>query len=102
DRACDGTERCGRDHRNAAAQIDHQLARLATLRRRHAHVENRSAARARALAASCSRLRGGLLVSSLLKSFAEAAAMSSTAAANAASLFFEGLLNPLSFLTNCR
>src|SRR5262249_37520420 len=58
-------------------------------------------ARARALAASSSGLRGGALVSSVSSSFFEAAATSSIAAAKASMLTFDGLANPLSFLTNC-
>ena len=54
-----------------------------------------------ALAASSTRFFGGALVSSELRSLAALAAISSTAARNAASLAFDGLLKPLTFLTNC-
>jgi hypothetical protein len=47
------------------------------------------------------RLFGGALVSSELRSLPEIAAISPTAAKNAASLAFDGLLKPLTFLTNC-
>ena len=63
---------------------------------------NRSAARALALAASSSRFLGGALVSSEWRNRAETPATSSTAARNAASFAFDGLVNPLIFLTNCR
>ena len=59
-------------------------------------------ARNRLLAASFARFLGGAFVSSAFKRFPETAAISSTAARNAASLAFEGLLKPLTFLTNCR
>src|SRR6266496_4076596 len=62
---------------------------------------NLSAARALALAASSSRFLGGALVSSKCRNRAETPATSSTAARNAASLAFDGLVNPLIFLTNC-
>jgi len=41
-------------------------------------------------------------VSSELRKVLEIAAISSTAARNAASLAFDGLLKPLTFLTNCK
>src|SRR5205823_3384937 len=64
-------------------------------RRTASHVPNRSAARARAFAASSSRLRGGALVSSECSSLRATAATSSTADKNAASLALEGLLKPV-------
>jgi len=57
--------------------------------------------RMRVLATSCSRLRGGAVVSSDLRSLREAVVTSSTATRNAGSLTLDGLLKPLSFLTNC-
>src|SRR2546430_16587329 len=54
-----------------------------------------------ALAASSVRFLGGAFVSSDLRRVLEMAAISSTAARNAASLAFDGLLKPLTFLTNC-
>src|ERR1043166_1181766 len=60
----------------------------------------RSAVRARALAASTSRLRGGELVTSDSSSSEATLVSSSTAWLNAASFDFAGLLKPLSFLTN--
>src|SRR6185369_9364116 len=63
--------------------------------------ENRCAARARALAISSARLLGGAFVSSEPKRFLDTASTWSTAARNAASLTFDGLLKPLIFLTNC-
>src|SRR5689334_7562098 len=65
-----------------------------------AHRVNRNAPRARALAASSMRLRGGACVSSEWRSLREAAAISSTAAWNAASLALEGLAKPLTLRTN--
>src|SRR6266478_3353976 len=65
------------------------------------YAPNLSAARAFALAASSSRFFGGAVVSSEWRSRAEMTATSSTAAWNHASLAFDGLLNPLIFLTNC-
>lgn len=62
---------------------------------------NLRAARACALAISFSRVRGSAVVSSERRRFREVAAISSTAARKAASLTFDGLLNPLTFLTNC-
>jgi hypothetical protein len=47
------------------------------------------------------RFLGGAFVSSDLRRLAEILAISSTAARNAASLAFDGLLKPLTFLTNC-
>ncbi len=69
---------------------------------RTAHVENLLAARARAFAASAARFLGGAFVLSELSRVLEITATSSTAARNAASLAFDGLLKPLTFLTNCR
>jgi len=65
------------------------------------YLGNLSAARARALAASSVRFLGGAFVSSELRRLPEIAAISSTAARKAASLAFDGLLKPLTFLTNC-
>src|SRR5947208_8629713 len=55
----------------------------------------------RALAASSSRLFLGAFVSNELRSRLATAAISSTAARNAASLAFDGLLKPLTLRTNC-
>jgi hypothetical protein len=63
--------------------------------------ESLCANRALALAASSSRFLGDEFVLSECRSRVEASAISSTAASNAASLAFDGLLNPLIFLTNC-
>src|SRR5713101_3387919 len=65
------------------------------------YLENLSAARACALAASFVRFLGGAFVSSDLRRLLETAAISSTAARNAASLACDGLLKPLTFRTNC-
>src|SRR5262249_50395551 len=65
------------------------------------HVGNLRAERARALAASSSRFLGGAFVSSAFSSFLETAAISSTAVRKTASLAFDGLLKPLTFLTYC-
>src|SRR5271166_4272877 len=62
---------------------------------------NLSAARAFAFAASSSRFFGGALVSSERSRRFAAPAISSTASRNAASFAFDGLLNPVIFLTNC-
>jgi len=62
---------------------------------------NLSALRRRALAISSSRLRAGAVVSREANRRADVAATSSIAAENAASLAFEGLLNPLILRTNC-
>src|SRR5258705_13046563 len=61
---------------------------------------NLSAARAFALAASSSRFFGGAVVSSDRRRRFEMPATSSPAARNEASFAFDGLLNPLIFLTN--
>ena len=66
-----------------------------------AHGENLFAARARALTASSSRFLGKAFVSSEVRRVLDADATWSTAARNAASLAFDGLLKPLTFLTNC-
>src|SRR5579864_9821233 len=58
------------------------------------------AARAFALAASCSRFFGGAVVWSEWRRRVEMPATSSTAARNAPSFACEGLLRPLIFLTN--
>src|SRR6185437_2851757 len=63
--------------------------------------ENRCAARSRILAANASRLRGGAFVSSERNSSTETSAILSTAARNAASLAFDGLLKPVTLRTNC-
>jgi hypothetical protein len=52
------------------------------------------------LAVSSVRFLGGAAVWSELRKFPEIAAISSTAAMNAPSLAFDGLLKPLTFLTN--
>src|SRR5260370_26376593 len=62
--------------------------------------ESLCANRALALAASSSRFLGDEFVLSECRSRVEASAISSTAASNAASLAFDGLLKPLIFLTN--
>jgi hypothetical protein len=62
---------------------------------------NLSAARAFAFAASCSRFLGAAFVSSDRRRRVETPATSSMASRNAASFAFDGLLNPLIFLTNC-
>jgi hypothetical protein len=64
--------------------------------------ENRNVARARALAASSARSRGGALVSSEARSLPEAAAISAMAVSKAASFALDGLLNPLILRTNCK
>src|SRR5437867_7030073 len=70
-------------------------------RRRPVYIENRWAERARALAASCVRSLAGAFVSRELRRLPATAAIWSTAASKAASLAFDGLLNPLTFRTNC-
>ena len=65
------------------------------------YLGNLCAARTRALAISSVRFLGAAFVSSELRRLLETAAISSTAARNAASLAFDGLLKPLTFLTNC-
>src|SRR6476646_7967754 len=77
------------------------LAPTRQIRQMYVQSPNRSAARALALAASSSRFLGGALVSSECRNRAETPATSSTAARNTASLAFDGLVNPLIFLTNC-
>lgn len=62
----------------------------------------RAAARARAFAASASRLRCGAEVSRERSRRVEAPAMSSMAALKAASLVFDGWWKPVIFRTNCR
>src|ERR1700719_2085135 len=66
------------------------------------HRVKRRPARACALAASSARLRSAEVVSHDRRSLLEAAVISSTAARNAPSLPFDGLLKPLTFLTNCK
>ena len=66
-----------------------------------AYAPKRSIARARALAASSARFLGGAVVSSDRSKRLDASATSSTAVRNAASLAFDGLLNPLILRTNC-
>jgi len=58
-------------------------------------------ARARALTASSVRFLGAAVVSSELRRRMDAALIWSTAARNAASLTFDGLLKPVTFRTNC-
>jgi len=67
---------------------------------RRSQAPNLSAARALALAAISSRFFGGELVSSERIRRADTLAISSTAARNAASFGFDGLLKPDIFLTN--
>src|SRR6266508_2084858 len=61
----------------------------------------RSAARARAAAATCSRSRGAAVVCSESINRRATCATSSMARSNAASFAFDGALNPLSLRTNC-
>src|SRR5271163_4855420 len=61
---------------------------------------NLSAERAFLFASSSSRSLGGALVSSDARRRAQTNAISSTAESNGASFAFDGLLNPLIFLTN--
>src|SRR5262245_66019473 len=75
-----------------------QVIRMALRRNVHA---KRSRARARAFIASTSRSRGGRVVSSEDSSRWAVSEISSTARWNAASLAFEGCVNPLSLRTNC-
>lgn len=63
---------------------------------------NRAAVLACARSASISRSRGSAVVSSASRSARAEAATSSTARSKAARLALEGLLNPLTFLTNCK
>src|SRR5258707_2296466 len=63
---------------------------------------NLAAARAFAFTASSSRFFGGAFVSREWMKRPETAAISSTAARNAASFALDGLLKPLIFLTNWR
>ena len=65
------------------------------------HFGNLWADRARPLAASSIRSFGAALVSSAPSNLRDAAAISSTAARNAASLAFEGVLKPLTLRTYC-
>src|ERR1700676_4559128 len=62
---------------------------------------NLSAARALAFAASSSRFFGAAFVSRERRRRVDAVAISSMAAANDASLAFDGLLKPVIFLTYC-
>ena len=71
------------------------------IRRQSDYLGNLCAERARALAASSARSFGGAFVSSELRRVLVVAAISSTAARNAASLAFDGLLKPLTLRTNC-
>src|SRR4030081_966485 len=66
------------------------------------YLANRCAKRSRALAASTSRYLGGAVVSKEPRRLLEIAVIPSTAARNAASFVFDGLLKPLTFRTNCR
>jgi hypothetical protein len=59
-------------------------------------------ARALALAISFARLLGDASVTSELRSCLQTAVTPSTAARKAASLAFDDLLKPVTFLTNCR
>jgi hypothetical protein len=63
---------------------------------------NLSTARAFLFASSSSRSLGGAFVSSDARRRAATKAISSTAESNGASFAFDGLVNPLIFLTNCR
>ncbi len=65
------------------------------------YLENLSAARACALAASSVRFLGDAFVSSELRRLLATAAIASTAARNAASLAFDGEFMPLTLRTNC-
>src|SRR5262249_41668058 len=69
-------------------------------RENHRSAPQRSAARARALAASASRFLGAAVDSRPASSAAEISAIASIAALNAASLAFDGLLKPLILRTN--
>jgi hypothetical protein len=69
---------------------------------RHPTLENRRADRNSALAASSSLFLVGEFVVKEFKRSREAASISSIARKKAASLDFDGLLNPLTFLTNWR
>ena len=62
----------------------------------------RSAARARAFAASVSRSRGGALLTSDVTARAPPGTPRSTARVNAASFASDGRVQPLSLRTNCR
>jgi len=73
---------------------------LGTQELSRAQEPNLSAARAFALAASSSRFLGGALVSRAPRKLVEIPVIASTAAWKAASFAFDGLLNPLIFLTN--
>src|SRR5437667_1354546 len=66
----------------------------------HCEIPNLADDRARALAASTSRLRGSAVVTSEWMSTRADEATSSTVRSNAASFAFDGTLTPLSFLTN--
>src|SRR3954468_24372748 len=66
------------------------------------HLANLWTARSFAFAASSSRFFAGAFVSSERRSLVQTAAMSWTAAWNAASLSFDGLLKPLTLRTNCK
>jgi hypothetical protein len=72
----------------------------ATMKPRGAQAPNLSAARALAFAASSSRFLGTAVVASERRRRVETPAISSTAARNEPSFDFDGLLNPLIFLTN--
>ncbi len=68
--------------------------------RNYARVPNRAADLARARAASTSRSRGSVAVTRASTRTRAVAATSSTARSKAALLALDGVLNPLSFLTN--
>jgi len=69
--------------------------------RRPSYVPNLCVARALALATSSSRFLGRAFDSSDASKRPEIWATASTAEKNAASFAFDGLVNPLIFLTNC-
>src|SRR5215469_337772 len=71
------------------------------MERRVSDERKRSAALARALAASTSRYRGGALVTRVSSSSCAAAATWSTARSNASWFALEGRVKPLSLRTNC-
>src|SRR5689334_1014088 len=74
---------------------------IGAARRLQLHLAKRCALRARALAASTSRVRGAAFVCRACNSLCDVAAISLIAALKAAALASEGLLNPLTLRTNC-
>src|SRR5262249_27904718 len=70
--------------------------------RRASDERKRSAARARAFAASTSRSRGGAVVTRASSNSCATCATCSTARLNAAWFALDGRVNPLSLRTNCR